>query len=212
MSLSSCKSMRNLASKDNSTTTRKNTNSNSGFLENISVTPGNNRTSVLTTGNNNNNTAFKPVTAAKNIDIENVQQVQIKYSTVLDVPVEDITNIALYKDIDYWWGTRYCMGGSTETCIDCSAFTEKIIQDIYSVQLPRTAEEQFNAATKIDPSELKEGDLVFFQTTGRSISHVGIYLANNKFVHASVSNGVMISDLNDAYWKPKFRAAGRIIK
>lgn len=211
--LSSCRSMRNLAAKDNSagSSGRKNTTNNSGFLENISVTPGNNRTSVLTT-NNSNNTVFRTVTPAKNIDIENVQQVQIKYATMLDIPVEDITNISLFKDIDYWWGTRYCMGGSTETCIDCSAFTQNIIHDIYAVQLPRTAEEQYNAVTRIDASELKEGDLVFFQTSGRSISHVGIYLANNKFVHASVSNGVMISDLNDAYWKPKFRAAGRVSK
>ena len=59
---------------------------------------------------------------------------------------------------------------------------------------------------------MQEGDLVFFQTTGRTISHVGVYLANNKFTHASTSGGVMISDLNEDYWKKRFRAAGRVKK
>jgi lipoprotein Spr len=64
---------------------------------------------------------------------------------------------------------------------------------------------------KVEKNELGEVDLVFFQTSGKGITHVGIYLTNNKFAHASVSNGVMISDLNDYYWKPRFKGGGRVL-
>ena len=209
---SSCKSFKNLTAKDSSSSQRsKPANNNVVFLDNVSVTPGDERSSTLTSG------SAKPTyttrnTVNSNFNIESAQGLQIKYATVLDVPVEDLTNIPLLQDIDYWWGTRYCMGGSTQNCIDCSAFTQTIIKDIYSIQLPRTAEEQYNAATPLNYVDLKEGDLVFFQTSGRTISHVGVYIANNKFAHASTSGGVMISDLNEEYWKKRYRAAGRVKK
>jgi cell wall-associated NlpC family hydrolase len=206
---SSCKSLKNTSATGNSSAQKKQSNNNV-FLDNVSVTPGGERSSTLNTSTNKPlYTATKP---AKNFDIESVQAVQIKYATMLDVPIEDISNVALFQDIDYWWGTKYCMGGSTQNCIDCSAFTQTIIKDIYSIQLPRTAEDQFNIVTPVEYTDLQEGDLVFFQTTGRTISHVGVYLANNKFVHASTSGGVMISDLNEDYWKKRFRAAGRVRK
>ena len=59
---------------------------------------------------------------------------------------------------------------------------------------------------------MQEGDLVFFQTSGNDITHVGIYITNNKFVHAATSGGVMVSDLNDTYWRPKFKGAGRVLR
>ena len=65
---------------------------------------------------------------------------------------------------------------------------------------------------RIGREELRPGDLVFFNTSGRDISHVGVYLLNNKFVHAATSGGVMISDLNEKYWQPRFRGAGRVTK
>lgn len=95
-------------------------------------------------------------------------------------------------------------------CIDCSAFTQVIMKEIYNIQLPRTSQEQFNMMQPIPIDELQEGDLVFFNTGGRGISHVGVYMQNNKFLHASTSQGVTISDLNDKYWNPKFRGGGRM--
>lgn len=193
-----------------SNTTPKKKAGSTVFLDNISVTPGEERTSAINTSKSKND--YTPANKSANVDMESAQAVQIKYATMLDVPVEDVTNVSLFKDIDYWWGTKYCMGGSTQNCIDCSSFTQTIIRDIYSIQIPRTAEEQYSAATPINYADLQEGDLVFFQTTGRTISHVGVYLANNKFVHASTSGGVMISDLNEDYWKKRYRAAGRVKK
>jgi len=104
------------------------------------------------------------------------------------------------------------MGGFTNDCIDCSAFTQIILKDVYQVTLPRTSQEQYNACEKIELEDLREGDLVFFNTSGNDVSHVGVYLLNNKFVHAATSGGVMISDLNEKYWQPKFRGAGRVTK
>ncbi|MFN9802446.1 MAG: C40 family peptidase, partial [Bacteroidota bacterium] len=77
---------------------------------------------------------------------------------------------------------------------------------------PRTSREQYEVSELIDREELKEGDLVFFHTRGRrnAITHVGVYLQNNTFVHASTSNGVSISDLDETYWKPRFRGGGRL--
>jgi cell wall-associated NlpC family hydrolase len=86
------------------------------------------------------------------------------------------------------------------------------MRDVYQQSLPRTAQEQYNAAEKVELEDLREGDLVFFNTSGKDISHVGVYLLNNKFVHAATSGGVMISDLNDVYWQPKYRGAGRMAK
>jgi cell wall-associated NlpC family hydrolase len=77
---------------------------------------------------------------------------------------------------------------------------------------PRTSQEQFNSCEKIELEDLREGDLVFFNTAGSDVSHVGVYLLNNKFVHAATSGGVMISDLNEKYWQPRFRGAGRVTK
>lgn len=138
---------------------------------------------------------------------------QVKYGILLNSVAEKLTNITLLQVMDKWWGTRYCLGGSTENCIDCSAFTQLISREVYGLAVPRTAQEQYDVSEIIERDELKEGDLVFFHTRGRksAITHVGVYLANNKFVHASTSNGVSISDLDESYWKPKFRGGGRII-
>ena len=127
-----------------------------------------------------------------------------------DMPVEQLNNLPLLQQIDHWWGTRYCMGGDDENCIDCSAFTQTMERNVYGIQIPRTAHEQYNFSTHIDDTELKEGDLVFFRT-GNYISHVGLYVGNYKFVHASTSGGVTITDLNDAYWSKKYAGAGRVV-
>ena len=217
--LNSCKSINKLAAKDNSTSSKQKQQRNSNgvtFLNNVSVTPGKGRTAIAEPARKPEVTKNYTPTFIRNgkiFNIETALQLQFKYAMILDVPVEEITNIPLLQDVDYWWGTKYCMGGSTENCIDCSAFTQNVLLDVYALNIPRTAQQQYDSCMHISTAALQQGDLVFFQTTGRKgISHVGVYMANNKFAHASVSNGVMISDLNDPYWKPKFRGAGRMIK
>lgn len=141
-------------------------------------------------------------------NIETASSLQIKYAQLLNTDVEQVQNIPLYQNIDEWYGTPYKYGGSTKNGIDCSAFVQVIFVSAFGATLPRTAREQYNSSRHISRTELQEGDLLFFNTMG-GVSHVGIYLQNNKFVHASVS-GVTISDMFEPYYVRHFVAAGRV--
>ncbi|GAB3017572.1 hypothetical protein GCM10027051_23040 [Niabella terrae] len=136
-------------------------------------------------------------------------ELQLKYSSLLEVLPGKLLNTRLLESIDEWYGTRYRYGGTTKKGVDCSAFVRAVCQDAFDIYLPRTAREQYRAVRRISTTELKEGDLVFFNTTG-GVSHVGMYLRNNKFVHASSSRGVIVSDLYDAYYISRFLGGGRI--
>jgi lipoprotein Spr len=142
--------------------------------------------------------------------IENASKIQIKYALLLDTEVEQLQNASLYAGIDEWLGTRYRLGGTTKDGIDCSAFVQILYITQFGINIPRTAREQYDATNRISRTELKEGDLVFFNTQG-GVSHVGLYLQNNKFVHAS-SSGVTISDLFEPYWERRFIGVGRYEK
>jgi lipoprotein Spr len=219
----SCRSFRQLSSKDNNSSIVVKKKSKSAgkteFLEDIEVTPGS-----VVTSKQKSSTAHtrnisvensKPKSDDPLFNVQNASYLQLKYSVIIGVPVDRLNSIGLLDEIDKWWGTKYCLGGSTENCLDCSAFTQILFRDVYNTILPRTAQEQFNASQNIEDAQLQEGDLVFFHTSGRrskDITHVGVYLQNNKFVHAATSGGVMISDLNEKYWQPKFRGGGRLNK
>lgn len=215
--VSSCNTVRKIVNKDQSAkkpVTKVYSNEKREFINGIEVTLG----TVTTTKHKTTSTATtgkKKATSSGNnppskAELEKANWLQIKYAIVMDMPAEELTNIPLLEIMDKWWGTRYCIGGSTMNCIDCSAFTQVIMREVYNTILPRTAQEQFNLMQPIAIDELQEGDLVFFNTGGRGISHVGIYIQNNKFLHASTSQGVTITDLNDKYWNPKFRGGGRM--
>ncbi len=145
--------------------------------------------------------------------LENYSAMQFKFAILEDAMVEDLGNMKLLSFMDYWYGTRYQYGGSTRDGIDCSAFAWLLMSSVYGInELPRMARDQYASSRRIRREELKEGDLVFFHTLGkhRAVTHVGIYLRNNKFVHASVS-GVMISDMNDGYYDKHYIGAGRVL-
>lgn len=219
--MAGCKPLRKLISKDGSmaTTTKRHAKKETKFIEGIEITPGTTITSKHKTSAsrskpaNNAGTTYTNPYLGLSGNIEKANWLQMKYAIMLDATVEKLTNITLLQKMDEWWGTGYCLGGSTKNCIDCSAFTVMLMRDVYHVSLPRTAQEQYNVSEKINDDELKEGDLVFFHTGGRrsrEISHVGVYIINNKFANASTSNGVTISDLDDPYWKARYRGAGRV--
>ena len=147
--------------------------------------------------------------AAFSTDIEKCDDVQFKYAILMDEKVETLTNEKLIGFLEDWYGTPYKYGGNTRRGVDCSALTCAMLDTVYGISLPRTAREQYGAGKKISKANLMHGDLVFFNTTG-GISHVGVYLGNNKFIHASTSAGVMISDLDDIYFKRRYVGACRI--
>lgn len=136
-----------------------------------------------------------------------------KYSEIIGVRAKDIDNYPLYYFIDRWYGTNYRLGGSDESGIDCSGFAQKLYGEVYGVDLLRTAMEQFKNCKRIKKSDdAEEGDLVFFKQHSKRITHVGIYLANDFFVHASTSQGVIISNLKEEYWHKHYAGMGRIHK
>ncbi len=145
---------------------------------------------------------------AKEEEIEKATALQLKYSLLLNTEVELVNNFSLFQLLDEWFGTRYRLGGESKSGVDCSAFMQIMYAGLFGIALPRTAREQHRFTKKVSRTELKEGDLVFFNTRG-GISHVGMYLQNNKFVHSASSGGVMISDLYDDYWSTHFVSAGR---
>lgn len=140
---------------------------------------------------------------------EMASPLQMKYSVLMNTPAQQVTNTKMFEFIDDWYGTKYRLGGTTKNGIDCSAFTQYLFAAVFGISLPRTAREQYKLTNRISRTELKEGDLIFFNTRG-GVSHVGVYLQNNKFVHASTSGGVMISDIFDQYWVRRFIGVGRI--
>lgn len=129
----------------------------------------------------------------------------------LGMPVPPAGNLLLYDTIATWLGTPYRFSGNGEQGIDCSGFVNLLYSRVYGKQLgARNSADIYNSITKLDPDELREGDLVFFRIYRKRISHVGLYLGNHKFVHASTSRGVIISDLNEPYYHKYFAGAGRL--
>jgi NlpC/P60 family len=186
------------------------------FIEQIEILPQQmvvkKSTSIneLTNGNTSNvNAVFVPQKKMSSLQIETCTALQFKYAMLMDIAVESVTNITLYTAIEDWWATKYRYGGTNKSGIDCSAFCNKIFEAVYTTSLPRTAREQYALCNKIAKVDLQEGDLVFFNTRG-GVSHVGIYLGNEYFVHSSVHSGVTINKLTDDYYGRKFISGGRI--
>ncbi|MGV0960867.1 MAG: C40 family peptidase [Limnohabitans sp.] len=109
-------------------------------------------------------------------------------------------------------GVPYRRGGSTEAAgFDCSGFVRHLYESSVGMLLPRRAEEQARSTETIDRSELKPGDLVFFNTMKRAFSHVGIYVGDGKFIHSPRSGkAVKVDDMRSAYWQKRFNGARRV--
>lgn len=120
-----------------------------------------------------------------------------------------VTQSILTKQLKQWQGVPYKNGGMTRKGVDCSGFVYLTYLNQFGLAIPRTTQFQSEIGTSVSRSRLQAGDLVFFKT-GFKVRHVGIYLANNQFVHASTSKGVMVSSLNGNYWKEKYWQARRI--
>ena len=140
--------------------------------------------------------------------LEPEQQVDLSRNT--ELKVDSIKE--LKKSAYGFLGTRYRFGGSSRSGIDCSSFVQHVFKEL-EVTLPRTAREQFEVGSAVAPGDLQKGDLIFFATYASYPSHVGIYLGNNKMIHASSRDRrVVISSLNTSYYRSRFLGAKRIAK
>jgi cell wall-associated NlpC family hydrolase len=118
-------------------------------------------------------------------------------------------NNELYDFYSQWEGVKYKLGGESKKGIDCSAFIQKAFKEKFDLEMPRTTILQAKVGKEISKDELKVGDLVFFHT-GRT-KHVGIYMEDGKFIHASTKDGVTISKLDNSYFARNYWKAQRIM-
>ncbi len=130
----------------------------------------------------------------------------------LGLSTKEIHRERIYSFVNEWYGVPYKYGGCKKEGVDCSCFASILFSQVFNISLNRTAGEMFKAAEQIQANEAKQGDLFFFKINGDKITHVGVCLKNNFFVHASASKGVIINSIEEAYYKKYFFCAGRIKK
>lgn len=147
-------------------------------------------------------------TAAPRYDYQELARASLR----LDIDIEMEDNHALYVESSNWLGVPYRGGGTTLQGVDCSGLTSAIYQKVYRKELKRSADEQRKRdCRKMKKRKLREGDLVFFHNGRKKkrATHVGIYLKDKKFIHASSSQGVIISHLDEEYWDKHWLSGGR---
>lgn len=138
---------------------------------------------------------------------QSLSEIKTEQSTAQNNSINNIIKIANAQI-----GKPYKWGATGPSSFDCSGFTSYIYKNGAGISLTRTSVAQSKVGTKISRNQLKTGDLVFFNTSGNGISHVGMYIGDSKFIHASTSKGVRIDSLNSTYYKSRFVSASRIVK
>ncbi|RKR81307.1 lipoprotein Spr [Mucilaginibacter gracilis] len=151
-----------------------------------------------------------PNSAPETTEEQDKSLVKDYLSQIMGVALSTTSNVKLFQFVYDWIGTPYRFGGSSKKGIDCSAFTKELYSKVFNLNIERNSRDIFSMVSPVKKDELKEGDLVFFKIHSRSISHVGIYLGNNKFAHASLK-GVSINNLDDDYYSRYFYRGGRLL-
>ncbi len=134
------------------------------------------------------------------------------FRTEKNAAISNLDQARMMREISKMMGVSYKLGGMDENGIDCSAYTMLVYKNSIGKMLPRSSAEQYKVGIPVEEQDLKFGDLVFFDTTGEPASHVGIYLGDDLFAHASVSLGVTISSLESPYFKRRYNGARRIVE
>jgi cell wall-associated NlpC family hydrolase len=128
-----------------------------------------------------------------------------------NVAIAPLDHSKMMREISKFMGVPYLHGGQDTEGMDCSGYTMVVYKNSMKRSLPRSSSEQFRIGRNVDKAELQFGDLVFFNTTGESASHVGIYLGDDLFAHASVSLGVTVSSMQSSYYVKRYEGARRLI-
>lgn len=127
--------------------------------------------------------------------------------------VTDLENKDLQAFCNNWYGTRYQYGGCSRSGIDCSCFARTLYKAVYGIELERSSAVQYKQTKRVKRiRQLEEGDLVFFRVHSMKINHVGVYIGDRKFIHATTANGVIVSSLDEPNYKREFYRAGTILR
>jgi murein DD-endopeptidase / murein LD-carboxypeptidase len=152
-------------------------------------------------------------TVSKHVDNGHVKGNDKKrnyYSEKLGIDLTKNYNAALIQEVIGWLGTPYAYGQQDKSGTDCSGFVMQVYKTVYQIQTARSANGIYEQCSKIKRAELKQGELVFFKINTQHVGHVGIYLQDTYFIHASSSKGVMVSNLDLEYWTKYFVSGGRL--
>lgn len=128
------------------------------------------------------------------------------YGTKPDNNIEQL----LRSEANRWKGTPHRLGGNSRKGIDCSGLVSQLYKSLFNIRLPRSARDQARVGTPVSRIQIRAGDLVFFLPPKKG-RHVGIYLGRGEFVHASSTNGVMISNMTNPYWRKCYWKARRVL-
>ncbi len=154
--------------------------------------------------------AIKAVSIKENKE-NKPQEIELKKPVEeFKLETKNVSDKTLANFISDWYGVTYRYGGADKNGIDCSHFAAKLYADVYHKAISGAANTIEPLTTTVKTNEVQEGDLVFFKIAGNKVSHVGVYIGNNKFVHATTKRGVMISDLDEPYYKKYFYKAGKL--
>ena len=179
-----------------------------------------NSTKTLAYKETSNQNINKQIQALKHFEPETIKEVKLQ-ETKLEQEIEqeeiqkqlsndEIIKNSLMEFYTEWKGVKYKFGGNSKRGIDCSAFTQRIFKEKFNIKIPRSTRTQVKVGEKIKKSQLKLGDLVFFKT-GKIDRHVGVYMGDGNFMHASIK-GVKFTKLNKAFYKKAYWTSRRIIK
>ena len=116
----------------------------------------------------------------------------------------------LFNGVRQYFGTHYRFGGESPAGFDCSGFVRFMFGKTFNMQLPRSSREMASIGNRVEKNELQPGDLVFFQTKGRRINHVGIFIGNDTFVHSSLTKGITEDKLKQNYYEKRFAGGVRL--
>lgn len=131
------------------------------------------------------------------------------FSQIMGVAIKATTNTKLYQFVYDWLGTPYRLGGDSKKGIDCSKFSLAVYENVFNTTIGYNSRNQYANVTPVNRKDLQPGDLVFFKIRSKNITHVGVYLGDDKFAHASSSKGVMVSSLKEPYWNRYYYNGGR---
>jgi cell wall-associated NlpC family hydrolase len=144
-------------------------------------------------------------------EIEGVVSGTRSFKTERNRAITPLDQSKMMREISKYMGVPYLHGGESTKGMDCSGYTMVVYKNAVGTPLPRSSAGQANVGKPVRFQDLKFGDLVFFNTTGAHASHVGIYLGDDLFAHASVTLGVTISSLESSYYKKRYESAQRVI-